>query len=315
MNLKIQQSMPTPKVSVIIPIYNTANYLREALDSICNQTLIELEIILINDGSTDDSQKIIEEYAAKDTRIQYHTQPNQGQGVARNHGMQYATGQYIYFMDSDDILDITALQECLNICELNNLDFAFFDADIITETKAQHIPEYSRVEKLSSKIWNGMNLLTYELDQHIFRISVWLCFVRKSFLEKHFKGFPSGIIHEDHIFAMQIHLNAQRAFYIPKPFFKRRVRPNSTMTSRFNMRNIEGYTTVCNIISDMALQYPQWNSIIKMYLKQTLNAVIWAGHEMTFLEKVETVCRFRRLKLSKYITFRNWIVFWMKNKY
>ena len=87
MNLNILQSMPSPKVSVIIPIYNTANYLREALDSICNQKLIELEIILINDGSTDDSQEIIEEYTARDTRIQYHIQPNQGLCVARNHGM------------------------------------------------------------------------------------------------------------------------------------------------------------------------------------------------------------------------------------
>ena len=84
------------------------------------------------------------------------------------------------------------------------------------------------------------------------------------------------------------------------------------MTNRFNMRNIEGYTTVCNIVSNMTLQDPKWDSIIKVYLKQTLNAVIWAGHEMTFLEKIEAACRFRRLKLSKYITFRNWIVFWKK---
>ena len=85
-----------PKVSVII--YNTEVYLCEALDSICNQTLRELEIILINDGSTDRSQSIIEKYAAHDFRIQWHTQTNQGQSVARNHGLQYATGKYIYFI-------------------------------------------------------------------------------------------------------------------------------------------------------------------------------------------------------------------------
>ena len=93
-----------PEVSVIIPIYNTAAYLRKALDSICDQTLKELEIILIDDGSTDGSRGIIEEYAERDARIRWHAQPNQGQGVARNTALALATGRYIYFMDSDDLL-------------------------------------------------------------------------------------------------------------------------------------------------------------------------------------------------------------------
>ena len=83
-----------PEVSVIIPIYNTAAYLRKALDSICDQTLKELEIILIDDGSTDGSRGIIEEYAERDARIRWHAQPNQGQGVARNTALALATGRY-----------------------------------------------------------------------------------------------------------------------------------------------------------------------------------------------------------------------------
>ena len=98
-----------PKVSVVIPVYNTADYLRETLNSICDQTLKELEIILLNDGSTDDSMSIIEDFAARDSRIQYHVQPNQGLSVARNQAMRYATGKYIYFMDSDDILDLSLI--------------------------------------------------------------------------------------------------------------------------------------------------------------------------------------------------------------
>ena len=88
-----------PEVSVIIPIYNTAAYLRKALDSICGQTLKELEIILIDDGSTDGSRGIIEEYAERDARIRWYAQPNQGLSVARNRGLLHATGKYIYFMD------------------------------------------------------------------------------------------------------------------------------------------------------------------------------------------------------------------------
>lgn len=84
-----------PEVSVIIPIYNTAAYLRKALDSICGQTLKELEIILIDDGSTDGSRGIIEEYAKRDARIRWYAQPNQGLSVARNRGLLHAASTYI----------------------------------------------------------------------------------------------------------------------------------------------------------------------------------------------------------------------------
>ena len=91
-----------PKVSVIVPIYNTAKYLPKCLNSIIRQTYQNLEIILINDGSTDNSSKIIRQYAKKDPRIQVINQKNAGQSSARNSGLQKATGKYISFIDSDD---------------------------------------------------------------------------------------------------------------------------------------------------------------------------------------------------------------------
>lgn len=94
-----------PKVSVIIPVYNTAGYLESALMSVSEQTLEEIEIIIINDGSTDSSGQIIDEFQIKDCRVKYYYQTNQGQSVARNTGLDKATGEYVYFMDSDDILE------------------------------------------------------------------------------------------------------------------------------------------------------------------------------------------------------------------
>lgn len=188
-----------PKVSVVIPVYNTADYLRETLNSICDQTLKELEIILLNDGSTDDSMSIIEDFAARDSRIQYHVQPNQGLSVARNQAMRYATGKYIYFMDSDDILDWTALQKCYLTCEEDNLDFVFFDAEPITSSgKNENIPNYNRKKYINENVWKGTELLNYELDNHLFRTPVWICFVNRNFLNTFFKRFSPGIIHEDH---------------------------------------------------------------------------------------------------------------------
>lgn len=304
-----------PKVSVIIPIYNTGKYLREALDSICNQTLRELEIILIDDGSTDNSQSICEEYALKDNRIQWRSQPNQGQAVARNNGLLSATGKYIYFMDSDDILDTKALQQCYDTCEQNSLDTVVFDAETIVEdNRVPNTYNYCRKGIVSeNKVWEGPELLDYELEHSIFFVVPWLFFTRHTFLRQYFNGFPPGVIHEDHLFAMQIMLNAGRIKYISQPFFKRRIRQGSTMTTAFSMRNIEGYTCVCTQINSWVQQHEEWRKTICNYLTQTLNAVIWSGHKMTLTEKIETICRFKRLKLCKYITLRNWLVFWFKS--
>ena len=101
------------KVSVILPIYNVESYLDETFKSLLNQTLHEIEILAVNDGSTDQSENIIKKYMQQDSRISYFCQNNQGQSVARNLALQHATGEYIYMMDSDDILeDSDALEIC-----------------------------------------------------------------------------------------------------------------------------------------------------------------------------------------------------------
>ena len=108
----MEQPNGHPKVSVIIPVYNTCNYVQEALESICRQTLTDLEIIVIDDGSTDGSREVIDKIAATDSRIQVYGQTNQGLSVTRNEGLKYAVGEYIYFMDSDDLLEPDALELC-----------------------------------------------------------------------------------------------------------------------------------------------------------------------------------------------------------
>ena len=94
-----------PKVSVIIPIYNAAEFLGECLDSVLAQTLTDIEVICVNDGSPDNSLEILREYEKKDSRIKIIDQKNQGAGAARNHGMSVARGEYLSFLDSDDFFD------------------------------------------------------------------------------------------------------------------------------------------------------------------------------------------------------------------
>ena len=120
-----------PKVSVIIPVYNVEKYLRQCLDSVVNQTLKDIEIICVDDGSTDNSLKILKEYAFKDDRFIIIEQKNQGAGAARNKGLEIATGEYLYFLDSDDFIDLRALEKLntqiikydADICVCKNYDF------------------------------------------------------------------------------------------------------------------------------------------------------------------------------------------------
>lgn len=117
----------TPKVSVIIPVYNVEEYLRQCLDSVINQTLKEIEIICVDDGSTDSSLEILKEYAAKDPRITVITQQNLHAGVARNAGLAVAKGEYLSFLDSDDFFELNMLKETYNKAIKDNSDIVIFN--------------------------------------------------------------------------------------------------------------------------------------------------------------------------------------------
>lgn len=123
----------TPKVSVIIPIYNAAEFLPECLESILGQSLTDIEIICVNDGSPDNSLDIIKKYADKDHRLKWITQENQGAGAARNNGMRQAEGEYLAFLDSDDFFDENMLRDAYEAAHEANADVCVFDADLYNQ--------------------------------------------------------------------------------------------------------------------------------------------------------------------------------------
>ena len=112
------------KISAILPVYNVEQYIKDSLDSIINQTMDDIEIICVNDGSLDNSLQVLEEYAQKDARIKIISQENQGQGIARNNGLKIANGEYITFIDPDDWLMLICLKNCTN--PLKNLILTMF---------------------------------------------------------------------------------------------------------------------------------------------------------------------------------------------
>ena len=119
----------TPKVSVIIPIYNTEQYLRQCLDSVANQTLREIEVICVDDGSTDGSPAILQEFAQQDSRFKVFHQENQGQGKARNNGLSRVSGKFVIFLDSDDWFESDFLQKMVQKAECTEADIVICGSD------------------------------------------------------------------------------------------------------------------------------------------------------------------------------------------
>ena len=114
--------MEIPKVSIVVPIYNVEKYLRQCLDSIIHQTLKDIEIICVDDGSTDSSPEIIREYMAKDPRVKVITKPNSGYGNSMNRGFDMAEGEYIGIVESDDYADPEMFETLYRIAKENKLD-------------------------------------------------------------------------------------------------------------------------------------------------------------------------------------------------
>lgn len=295
------------KVSVIIPVYNTEKYIRDAVESIIKQTLKELEIIIINDGSTDNSLQIIEELSNIDNRIFMYSQSNLGLSMARNAGILRAQGKYIYFMDSDDILEKDAMELCFNKCEEQQLDFVFFDALSFYEDDIKNAPtlNYQRTDKLEDIIYTGNDALKIQLLNKVYTPSACLNFVNKKFLDNHHLQFFPGIVHEDQLFTTLLYLQAKRTACIHRSFFHRRIRANSIMTCKFSLRNIKGYLTVTENILKFRKQTSNTEDkvIIDLYLSQMLDAAVWEAYALPLQDRLRLallcLCKYKKYVLTR----------------
>ena len=301
------------KVSVILPIYNVAPYLDETFTSILNQTLQEIEIIAVNDGSTDDSESIIKKYAQQDPRISYYEQDNQGQSVARNLALQHAKGKYIYMMDSDDVLaDPDALRISYDYAEKNQADFIFFDGESFCEkgssrpfswnTKRTHLVD-------ENKKYDGEYLLNLMLDTRLHNCVVWLLLINLNYLNRIGLRFYPGIIHEDELFTTILTLSSKNIYCLKQQsFIKHRIRSASTMGLRYTKRNMDCYLTVI----DELLKF-QDSPIIHKFAEYTLSKVFYTGHVIPLKEKFGVYWRAMKSGYLKYIGLKSSAVFWLKN--
>ena len=294
------------KISVILPIYNVAPYLEEAFDSILHQSLREIEVVAVDDGSTDNSWEIIQKYQQQDERIVAFQQENQGQSVARNLALQHATGEYIYMMDSDDKLSSNdVLQICYDYAKKNGADFIFFDREQFTENRtnfsvAVHSTQYAE----ENKKYEGESLLNLMLDTTSYNCVVWLLLINHEHLKRTGLTFFPGIIHEDELFTTELMLSSSSIYCLKQCFVMHRIRSMSTVGKRFTRRNMDCYLTV----ADELLRFSQ-RPIIHKFLRYTLSKVFYTGHLIPYKDKPAVFWRAMKSGYLKYVGLKSTLKF------
>ena len=246
-----QKFLETKKVSIIIPVYNTAPYLRECLDSVINQSLKEIEIICVNDGSTDNSLDILEEYAAKDKRIIIINQENQGLSCTRNNALKIAKGEYIQFVDSDDLIKDDTCEKLYNKMSENNLDMLSFSGyNFRTSRENREENKYWSFEWAS--LLNGKDIFSYKDCKnfmHKMAVSSCLTIYKRELIKKNNLYFPPHLCYEDNVFFLKALTKAERVSIDKNEYYIRRIHSGS-ITQNLN-KNFADYIN----ISDLVLSY------------------------------------------------------------
>lgn len=224
------------KISVIIPVYNIEKYLIECLDSVTNQTYKDTEIICINDGSTDGSLSILEEYSQNDNRIKIITKENEGQGVARNIGIDIATGEYVTFIDSDDYYASNEVLERMYSKSItNDADLTMFKGLAYSDIKT---------EEMNDRLFNLNHYLNY-VEKENFKINIhnfyeiidrypcvtWGILYKTEFLKKNnIKNINKKITQEDNGFFLKVCASFPTCNFIDELAIKYRVNQASTIS-------------------------------------------------------------------------------------
>ncbi|MCL1989899.1 MAG: glycosyltransferase [Defluviitaleaceae bacterium] len=217
------------KVSVIIPCYQSARFLHECLDSLLNQTLKEIEIICIDDGSTDHTVEILASYVKKDMRFKYITQNNQYAGVARNKGMEIARGKYLSFLDSDDFFEPTMLEEMYNQCEKDVADFCVTGGATYDMSTNEVTYKYKvRHEKLPEKVPFSYEDISNEIFSASF-IAPWSKLYKKSFIDEHQLHYQALERSNDYFFTQSAMVLAQRITVVDRCLFTYRIGTSTSL--------------------------------------------------------------------------------------
>ena len=225
-----------------MPVYNTEKYLKEAIDSVLNQSFKDFELICINDGSTDNSPEILENYKKKDKRIKIINQKNQGLGAARNKGLKNSNGEFIFFIDSDDYIAENALENLYKNAILNDSDMVLYKMARFNWDNIWYNAPIFDFDEINPKIDFSNYTFNYkEIKSHVLNKSFSACIklYKKEFLDKYDDFyFDTGLIFEDVPFHVKVMLRSKKISYVPEYLYYYRQNPNSIINTNKNREDI-----------------------------------------------------------------------------
>ncbi len=256
-----------PEISIVIPNYNTEKYLPRCLDSLINQTFKDIEIIVIDDGSKDNSVDVIQKYAKQDKRIKLIQQQNSGPAKARNQGLETAQGKYLMFCDSDDWYEPNMCQIMYDTIEKQKVDVVcchnFFDWE-------ENLDSQEKEERLVEKYYNPKKSGKYTLnDKTILSTNVllWNKIWRRDLVEKYGIRFPEGHEHEDDAFWYMYAMITKNIFYLKTPLYHYFLRSGSIMSTQANKQPKNKMDRIA--ICDYVLNFIQKNNLFDLF-KETI---------------------------------------------
>lgn len=292
------------KISVVIPVYNGAKYIEQCLDSIILQTYENLEIICVNDGSTDQSGEILQKYADKDARIQIIYQQNQGLSAARNTGIEAATGDYISFVDADDYLTLDAYHKIASIIknQERTIDILAFNGFMLYEYPVKSISfgllilhdpsswgDLTHSHFKNIKMWRGLN-----------DWAAWNKIYRRSWLEANHLRFPVGLIYEDRLFNTQAFLATENIYAFED--FLYIYRKHRTSITGTNHDKIFDLLTIMDQVLQLYLDHSVFEYMKDAYFVSFMMDVVYAANRSS-LEVFTRLAEEFKIRISRILIF------------
>lgn len=254
--------MKKPFYSIIIPVYNVEEYLAECLESVYSQNFYDYEIIAVNDGSTDSSLYILEEYKNKYGKMHIYSQENRGLSAARNVGLKMASGKWICFLDSDDVWMPSLLSIVFEKC-YDDIDMVSYEHVMVYDKHDMHtlkIQKSTGQENIEVTEGTGWEIFGWHIDNENYHNNVWRICFRKEFLDKISISFVEGEYYEDVLFSLKSYIMASKVTHIHKTLYLYRQRKGSIMALRNNQKIMDDYISVIQqmieFIGDCSL--PEW---------------------------------------------------------
>ena len=269
MSTTVQEKSSNPLVSIIVPVYNAENYLERCLDSLVSQSLQDIEIVCVNDGSTDNSFNILNSYAAKYPCLNVFHQENKGPGAARNTALENARGKYIVFCDADDSFEPDICQECSSLMEKTNVDIIIFNVNIIEVDRIETIrrKSFGRGEHIPIVLPESEGMLNQsDFYRAAVNASIWGYFYTSELIKRFNIRFTNHRAGQDVLFFHSYSLCIKSGYALNKTFYNHYVRKGS--------------------VADTAYKNSPWLYRLRLLCKLIFNTILFAFSRKIYLKQL-----------------------------